>query len=117
MKRLASLVLALAVSAAFAAPPAHATGEFMTARTLKVGLEGWMSKDSDEIVRDAAAFGYVIGVHDSMSGTLVCSGDDVTQGLVVQVVLQYMRAHPESLGNSADTVVVAALKGVWPCRK
>lgn len=116
MKYLISLLMALSVSAV-SVLPAQATGEFMTGRTLKIGLEGWVSKDSDELVRDSAAFGYVIGVHDALSGTLICSGDDVTQGLVVQAVLQYMRAHPESLGNSADTVVVAALKGVWPCRK
>lgn len=88
----------------------------MTGKVLKAGLEGWVSDDSDETVRDAVAFGYVIGVHDAMSGALVCSGDDVTQGQVVEVVLKYLRSHPETLNNSADAVVVAALKGVWPCR-
>lgn len=87
----------------------------MTGKILEVGLEGWVSDDFDETIRDAAAFGYLIGVHDAVSGTLVCSGDGVTQGLVVKAVLQYLRSHPETLNNSADTLVVAALKGVWPC--
>jgi hypothetical protein len=116
MKYLISLLMALTVSAVTVLP-AQATGEFMTGRILKVGLEGFVSETSDELVRDAIAFGYVIGVHDALSGTLICSGDEVTQGLVIQAVLQYMRAHPETLDDSADTVVVAALKGVWPCRK
>ena len=111
-----ALALALVASLAAAALPARAAGEFMTGKVLKVGLEGWVNDSSDETVRDSVAFGYVIGVHDAMSGTVVCSGDDVTQGLVVQAVLQYLRSHPETLNNSADTVVVAALKGVWPCR-
>jgi hypothetical protein len=116
MKSALSLILAAALAAS-AAAPARAEGEFLTGKILKVGLEGWFSTDSDETVRDSIAFGYVIGVHDALSGTLVCSGDDVTQGLVVQAVLQYMRSNPDSLGSSADTVVVTALKGVWPCRK
>lgn len=111
-----ALSLALIASLAAAALPARAAGEFMTGRTLKAGLEGWYSDESDDTVRDSSAFGYVIGVHDAMSGTLVCSGDDVTQGQVVEVVLRYLRSHPETLNKSADTVVVAALKGVWPCR-
>ena len=115
MKPLLSLVLAGAIVAT-AAGSARADGEFMTGRDLKVGLEGWTSENSDEIVRDSAAFGYVIGVHDALSGTLVCSGEDVTKGMVVQAVLKYMRANPGALDKSGDVVVVDALKRVWPCK-
>ncbi|MCA6330351.1 MAG: hypothetical protein IM649_13695 [Phenylobacterium sp.] len=88
----------------------------MTGKTLKAGLEGWVSEDSEEIVRDAAAFGYVIGVHDALSGSVVCSGEDVTQGMVVQAVLRFMRERPDTLDKSADVVVAEALKRVWPCK-
>jgi hypothetical protein len=115
MKPLLSLALAAALVAS-AAQPALADGEFMSARDLKIGLEGWTSEDSDEIVRDSAAFGYVIGVHDALSGALICSGEDVTKGMVVQAVLKYMRANPSTLDKSGDTVVVEALKRVWPCK-
>ena len=36
--------------------------------------------------------------------------------MVVQAVLKYMRANPRSLDNSADVIVVEALKRVWPCK-
>jgi hypothetical protein len=31
------------------------------------------------------------------------------------VVLKYMRNNPEVLDQSADRVITAALKAVWPC--
>ena len=111
-----ALSLTLAIVLAAAALPATAEGEFMTGKTLKAGLEGWVSEDSEEIVRDAAAFGYVIGVHDALSGSVVCSGEDVTQGEVVKAVLRFMRDRPDTLDKSADVVVAEALKRVWPCK-
>jgi hypothetical protein len=100
---------------AVAATPADAAGEFKTGNEIKVGLEGWVDKNSTEYVRDGVAFGYVIGVHDALSGSVVCSGDNVTQGQVINVVLKFMRQNPEILDRSADQVVAAALKAVWPC--
>jgi len=101
--------------AALLVTTAHAAGEFKTGNEIKTGLEGWVRDDSTETVRDAVAFGYVIGVHDALSGSVICSGDNVTQGQVVQVVLKYMRNNPEVLDQSADRVITAALKAVWPC--
>ena len=114
MKRLLPLLLGV-MAALTVSLPAEAAGEFKTGNEVKAGLEGWVSDDSTETVRDAVAFGYVIGVHDALSGTVVCSGDNVTQGQVVQVVLKYMRQNPEVLDRSADRVITAALKAVWPC--
>lgn len=107
--------LRTAALAALLVTPSHAAGEFKTGNEIKTGLEGWVRDDSTETVRDAVAFGYVIGVHDALSGSVICSGDNVTQGQVVQVVLKYMRNNPEVLDQSADRVITAALKAVWPC--
>lgn len=112
MKRSVSVLLGLA---AVFAIPADAAGEFKSGNEIKVGLEGWVDKNSTEYVRDGVAFGYVIGVHDALSGSVICSGDNVTQGQVVNVVLKYMRQNPEVLDRSADQVIAAALKAVWPC--
>jgi hypothetical protein len=101
--------------AAVFAFPADAAGEFKSGNEIKAGLEGWVDKNSTEYVRDGVAFGYVIGVHDALSGSVICSGDNVTQGQVINVVLKYMRQNPEVLDRSADQVVAAALKAVWPC--
>ncbi|MCA3734045.1 MAG: hypothetical protein INE97_01705, partial [Phenylobacterium sp.] len=51
-----------------------------------------------------------------LSGSVVCSGEDVTQGMVVQAVLRFMRERPDTLDKSADVVVAEALKRVWPCK-
>jgi CheY-specific phosphatase CheX len=107
--------LSITALAAMLVMTAHAAGEFKTGNEVKAGLEGWVRDDSTETVRDAVAFGYVIGVHDALSGSVICSGDNVTQGQVVQVVLKYMRNNPEVLDQSADRVITAALKAVWPC--
>lgn len=107
------ILAALTVVAASAMTPAHA--EFKTGNEIKAGLEGWVDKESTEYIRDALAFGYVIGVHDALSGSLVCTGDRVTQGQIVDVVLKFMRNNPEVLDKSADVVITAALKSVWPC--
>ena len=114
MKRL--LPLSLGVMAALTVSlPAAAAREFRTGKDVLVGLEGWVSERSTETVRDALAFGYVIGVHDALAGTEVCHGDEVTQGEVARIVLKYMRQNPEVLDRSADRVITAALKAVWPC--
>lgn len=116
MKRFVPVLLSLSAALALSLP-AEAAGEFKTGNEVKAGLEGWVRDDSTETVRDAVAFGYVIGVHDALSGSVICSGDNVTQGQVVQVVLKYMRQNPEKLDQSADRVITAALKAVWPCAR
>jgi hypothetical protein len=112
MTRFVAVLLGMA---AVFASTADAAGEFKSGNEIKAGLEGWVDKGSTEYVRDAMAFGYVIGVHDALSGAVVCSGENVTQGQVIDVVLKYMRQNPEVLDRSADQIVVAALKDVWPC--
>jgi D-tyrosyl-tRNA(Tyr) deacylase len=114
MKRSLPLLLGFA-AALTVALTAEAAGEFRSGKDVMVGLEGWYAEDSTETVRDALAFGYVIGVHDALAGTEVCHGDQVTQGEVVRIVLEFMRRNPEMLERSADRVVTAALKAVWPC--
>ena len=112
MTRFVPMLLGMA---ALFASTADAKGEFRSGNEIKAGLEGWIDKGSTEYVRDAMAFGYVIGVHDALSGAVVCSGENVTQRQVIDVVLKYMRQNPEVLDRSADQVVAAALTDVWPC--
>lgn len=111
MRRLVCLLIALVL------PTALVASEFRTGREIKAGLEGWVSDQSTETVRDAIAFGYVIGVHDALAGLTVCIGKGVTQRQVVDVVLEFMRRNPQVLDASADRVITAALEEVWPCPK
>lgn len=111
MRRLVCLLIAAAL------PSVSASAEFRTGADIKPGLEGWVSEGSTETVRDALAFGYVIGVHDALAGTAVCIGEGVTQRQVVDAVLKFMRGNPEVLGATADRVIAAALEEAWPCPK
>lgn len=111
MRHLVCLLIAAAL------PAVASSAEFRTGADIKTGLEGWVSDRSTETVRDALAFGYVIGVHDALAGTTVCIGEGVTQRQVVDAVLKFMRGNPEVLGATADRVIAAALEEVWPCPK
>jgi len=111
MRRLVCFLIAATL------PTVSASAEFRTGHEIKAGLEGWVSDQSIETVRDAIAFGYVIGVHDALAGTAVCIGEGVTQRQVVDVVLEFMRRNPTVLDASADRVIAVALEEVWSCPK
>jgi hypothetical protein len=66
-------------------------------------------------VKSGAAHGYIIGVHDVGDTVLHCSPSDAKAGDVVNVVRIYMDAVPPRSSQSADSVVLAALKQRWPC--
>lgn len=77
----------------------------------------------EEDARGAATYdvgvvtGYVIGVIDVANGVLACPPNDASIKQVKQIVINYMKAHPEQWNNSADSSVVAALRSTWPCSK
>jgi hypothetical protein len=104
--------------AAIAVAPAVAEGEFKSGKALKDGLQGWFGSDTvDTLIEDALAAGYVIGVHDALSGSLVCTPPDINQGEVLEQVLTFLNSHPDRLTESADRLVAAALAERWACRQ
>lgn len=66
-----------------------------------------------------ACMGYVAGVHDAISGVVICpeshSGRK-TLGQVRDLVVQYLHRNPQLRGETADVLIRAALMPVWPCR-
>jgi xanthosine utilization system XapX-like protein len=92
---------------------AHA--EFYSGTDLKTRLEDWTRNPSVDLVSASLGAGYVLGVHDALSGVTVCAPSGITLAQLVDVTLKYMSENPEILNLSADQVVGRRLKAVWPC--
>ena len=62
--------------------------------------------------------GYVMGVSDtlSMSGT-ICGDQHVSASQMGDIVIKYLRDHPEGGRYSASDQVEAALKSAFVCRQ
>jgi len=63
------------------------------------------------------AMGYIIGVTDSFIRREVCPPTDVTQGQLLDVVLNYLASRPQIRHQPADLLVVLALRQHWPCKE
>jgi hypothetical protein len=94
-------------------PEAHA--EFWNGTTLMQYLEEDMRGSASYTV--GLAGGYIMGVTDTVGGALACLPPTTTMKQVTQVVFNYMKANPRTWNNSADAVIIAALKDSWPCQK
>ena len=61
--------------------------------------------------------GFVLGVHDSVDGILVCAPSGVRAGQLVGIVKKYVREHPDKWNLPATTLVINALSSTFPCKK
>lgn len=61
--------------------------------------------------------GYVGGVVDTGDGILFCTTSGVTRGQNSAVVAKYLKNNPEKWSQSADTLVIDAMKQAFPCKK
>jgi hypothetical protein len=67
--------------------------------------------------------GYIVGVVDSNNNRKYPTGfcfstpPGVNVGQLDGVVTKWLEKHPEHLHLSADSLVVASLTEVWPCKK
>jgi hypothetical protein len=73
---------------------------------------------------EAHCLSYILGVSDTISSyqglklakTIVCAPKGVTGGQIRDVVVNYLKAHPEERHTSASSSILVALSEVWPCR-
>jgi hypothetical protein len=89
-----------------------ATAGFKDGNALKRDLE------TTELFSYGYGFGYVIGVADAYDQVFFClpSGQSgVTAGQLKDVVLRYLKEHPENLHFTAPSLIFEALKKFWPC--
>jgi hypothetical protein len=62
--------------------------------------------------------GYIEGVADAYSATqYYCPADKVSLQQVVDIVLKYLRSHPEKRHYSAVTTIAVALREVFFCQQ
>ena len=62
--------------------------------------------------------GYVMGVSDSLQGLhLTCSRKEVTGRQVIDLVVSYLRDHPDARQYVAAQEVTLALVKAFPCKK
>lgn len=61
--------------------------------------------------------GYVAGVVDTGYGILFCTPPGVTRGQNSAVVAKYLKNNPEKWNQSADSLVIEAMKEAFPCKK
>ena len=63
------------------------------------------------------AFGYVIGVVDTVIGKQLCIPRDVTQGQLEEVVKNFLDTKPQVRHLPADVIVIIALDQYWACKE
>lgn len=73
--------------------------------------------ESDSVVREMVALGYVMGVADTGWWILHCVPGRVQAGQVRDMVKNYLRANPEERHKAADILVTRVLNNTWPCPK
>lgn len=109
MKRIALLLTCLAM-------PLPSWADFTNGNELQEWLS--RSEDKNESRYHTGLFrGYVSGVIDTGNDVLFCTPDGVTRGQYIAVVAKYIKEHPEQWNLSASTLVINALRQVFPCKK
>jgi len=91
--------------------PVMAHAEFMNGNDLMNKMQ------SDEFVPRAVALGYVQGIVDAFSRTVVCVPEHVTAGQVRDLVKSFLETNPAIRHFSADSLALEAISRVWGCKK
>src|SRR5437016_4427435 len=73
---------------------------------------------STALVDQATSRGYVIGAADASEKSAWCHANPerISRGQVLDIVKNFLAAHPELGHHSADSLVAGALNAVWPCK-
>lgn len=118
MKRLAA-TLVLAVL-----PYTASANDFVTGRRLLQWLETnelitarGNRGTADEGFDAGMGSGYIAGIHDTVAGTVLCLPRGTPVRRLIELSVQWLRAHPDRLTESADVLVVEATRAVYPCTK
>jgi hypothetical protein len=101
MKKLLAVLL-------FVPVVSHAT--FFTGNELYSRMNG-----SD--VQKLTALGYVLAIHDTFFGEVICSPPAVTAGQMRDVVQKYLQENPTNRDMGAAVLSMIALGSAYPCPK
>ena len=78
-------------------------------------LLSWLESSNE--AENALGVGYVAGVFDGLSGSVICAPSNVTLRQVSDMTVRGLKAVPEARDKSADQFVSAIASSKWPCKK
>ena len=114
-------ILAFALVASFASINASAaffkTGYELSREALAFDRVSEGSGSTLDYQPSALFQGYVQGVIDTLDGVIICPARNAKSGQVAAIVSKYLKANPEKWGDGGETIVVNALRPVFPCNK
>jgi hypothetical protein len=114
-----ALIIAIALAVASLLPcQATAQGVWENGGSLKSALS-YCDDSSSRFSPCALAYGYIRGVLDTLEETgaaPLCIRGGVTNAQLGEIVLRYLRAHPEEWDLSGALIVHRALSKAFPCR-
>lgn len=92
--------------------PAIVRAEFYTGNDLYTRLN-----DTNSVVNQMVALGYVIGVYDVGVRVIFCPGREsgITAGQINDMVRNWLYANPQRRHESAEKLVLDIFKQTWPC--
>lgn len=76
-------------------------------------LKGYLGNDVG--LNKGIAYGYMEGVIDARARE-ICLPNGVSKGQMIDIVVNYLNAHPEVLHQPADDIVFFAITKAWPCK-
>ena len=80
-------------------------------------LHQYCESDSTADYQGGVCDGYITAIADTMSDAKCRFHSGIRIGHVVDVVVKYLREHPETWRDSAASAVEAALRKAFPCNK
>lgn len=60
-------------------------------------------------------YGYVVGAADITKGMIWCANEQLTNGRIIAIVSDYIKANPDILTSAAKVIVGNALSEALPC--
>lgn len=104
------------VIASFLMPYHFAFAYFVDGNNLYTNLADWKSADTKRVYDATYAAGYVIGVSDAFTRTIICPPNNVTRGQIIDITFLYLQNNPNIRQLPASVLVMNALKEAFPCK-
>lgn len=70
---------------------------------------------SDDLYANAFASGFILGVNDASRE--ICVDEGVTRNQATQIIKNFLEKHPEYWKYTASSLVITAVKEIYPCNK
>lgn len=76
-------------------------------------------KDDEAYFGSGFCYGYVTGIATTLTWASeenkICTPENVTNEQIASIIRKYLKEHPEMLHESADLLVIIALRRAFPC--